>query len=75
MRMAADCAKVVRTQQKLVDAAVLVQRAWRGIVRGRVQRLEQDVLDFQVVARGWMERRRLAALKREMRSAGMRARW
>ena len=75
MRMAADCAKVVRTQQKLVDAAVLVQRAWRGIVRDRVQRLEQDVSDFQVIARGWMERRRVAAAKRGMRGGGMRVRW
>ena len=73
MRMAADCAKVVREQQRLAQAAVTVQRQWRAIVRARVERLDRDVLDFQVVARGWMQRRRVAVAKRGGVVAGRRA--
>jgi hypothetical protein len=64
MRLAADCARVVRDQQRFVDAAVLVQRTWRAIVSSRVERLEGDVVDFQILARGWLERRSCAAKKR-----------
>jgi abnormal spindle-like microcephaly-associated protein len=73
MRMAADCAKVVREQQRLADAALTVQRQWRAIVRARVEKLDRDVLDFQVVARGWMQRRRVAVAKRGGAVAGRRA--
>jgi abnormal spindle-like microcephaly-associated protein len=64
MRLATDCAKVVRDQQRFVDAAMLVQRTWRAIVSSRVERLEGDVVDFQVLARGWLERRRVCAAKK-----------
>lgn len=64
MKMAADCAKVVRSQERVVEAVVMVQKRWRGIVQARVERLDRDVLDFQVAARGWMQRRRMALTKR-----------
>jgi len=64
MRMAAGCAKVVREQQRLAQAAITVQRQWRAIVKSRVDKLDRDVLDFQVIARGWMQRRRVAVAKR-----------
>ena len=73
MKMAKDCAEVVRERQRLAGAAVVVQRAWRAIVRGRVERLDRHVLDFQVMARGWMVRRRMAAAKRGGVGAGRRA--
>ena len=74
MRLAADCARVVRDQQRFVDAAVLVQRTWRGVVSSRVERLEKDVVDFQVLAREWLERRRMcAAKKRGANGVGRRA--
>jgi abnormal spindle-like microcephaly-associated protein len=73
MRMAADCAKVVREQQRVADAAVVVQRRWRAIVKSRVDRLDRDVLDFQVIARGWMQRRRVTVAKRGGIVAGRRA--
>ena len=74
MRLAADCARVVRDQQRFVDAAVLVQRTWRAVVNSRVERLEKDVVDFQVLARGWLERRSCAAKKRAVNAgAGRRA--
>ena len=71
MRLAVECAKVVRDQQRFVDAAVLVQRTWRAVVSSRVARLERDVVDFQVLARGWLERRRVGAVKK--RAVGRRA--
>ena len=64
MRLAVECAKVVRDQQRFVDAAVLVQRTWRAVVSSRVERLERDVVDFQVLARGWLERRRVGVVKK-----------
>ncbi|KAM0717588.1 hypothetical protein Q7P37_007440 [Cladosporium fusiforme] len=72
MRMATDCAKVVQSQQRFVDAAVLVQRTWRSIVSHRVARLESDVSEFQVLARGWMARRRAVGVKKDFawRGAG-----
>lgn len=73
MRMAAECAKVVREQQRLAGAAVTVQKRWRTIVKARVERLDRDVLDFQVVARGWMQRRRVAVAKRGGVGGGRRA--
>jgi abnormal spindle-like microcephaly-associated protein len=71
MRLAVECARVVRDQQRFVDAAVLVQRTWRAVVGARVERLERDVVDFQVLARGWLERRRVGAVKK--RGVGRRA--
>jgi abnormal spindle-like microcephaly-associated protein len=74
MRLAADCARVVRDQQRFVDAVVLVQRTWRAVVSSRVERLERDVVDFQILARGWLERRRVcAAKKRGANGVGRRA--
>lgn len=64
MRLASECASVVRDQQRFVDAAVLVQRTWRKTVSSRVERLERDVVDFQVLARGWLERRRVCVVKK-----------
>jgi abnormal spindle-like microcephaly-associated protein len=73
MRLAVECARVVRDQQRFVDAAVLVQRTWRAVVGSRVERLERDVVDFQVLARGWLERRRVCAAKKRGVVGGRRA--
>jgi abnormal spindle-like microcephaly-associated protein len=64
MRVAAGCAEVVRERQKRVEAVVLVQKRWRAVVQERVERLDRDVIGFQVAARGWMERRKVALAKR-----------
>lgn len=57
MRLARDCAVVVRTGARMAAAATVLQRAWRGVLAERVGRLERDVLAFQRVARGWQVRR------------------
>lgn len=66
MCMARDCAMVVQTQQKIFGAAVTLQRAWRGVIEGRVGRLEGDVTGLQALVRGWRVRR-LVAGSREVR--------
>jgi hypothetical protein len=33
-------------------------------VQVRVERLDRDVIGFQAAARGWMERRKIAGVKR-----------
>jgi abnormal spindle-like microcephaly-associated protein len=64
MRVARECKKVVEERQRVEGAAVVVQRRWRAVVKARVDELERDVLDFQVLARGWMGRRRVGGAKR-----------
>ncbi|KAI7296701.1 hypothetical protein KC340_g15321 [Hortaea werneckii] len=58
MRLTHSCAEVVQTQQRITRAATVLQRAWRGVVDARIERLGQDVRLFQVLARGWAIRRR-----------------
>ncbi|KAJ4365638.1 hypothetical protein N0V83_008258 [Neocucurbitaria cava] len=57
MKIAHDCAVVAQTRQRLVDAATVIQRRWRGIREARQRQLESDVLAFQALARGWAIRR------------------
>ncbi|KAH7378782.1 hypothetical protein BKA66DRAFT_466600 [Pyrenochaeta sp. MPI-SDFR-AT-0127] len=57
MRIAHDCAVVAQARQRLVDAATVIQRRWKGILEARRQQLESDVLAFQALARGWAIRR------------------
>lgn len=64
MRMAHACATVVQTQQRLVDAAMVLQRAWRAVLEARIGRLNADVEDFQALARGWVVRKKASASRR-----------
>jgi abnormal spindle-like microcephaly-associated protein len=64
MRVARECKRVVEERQRVEKAAVVVQRRWRAVLKARVDELDRDVLDFQVLARGWMERRRVGVAKR-----------
>ncbi|KAH7085299.1 hypothetical protein BKA63DRAFT_499344 [Paraphoma chrysanthemicola] len=57
LKMAHDCAVVAQTRERLVDAATVIQRQWKGILDARRQQLESDVLAFQALARGWAIRR------------------
>ncbi|KAK4540857.1 hypothetical protein LTR36_008799 [Oleoguttula mirabilis] len=58
MRLASACATVVRTRNRLVAAATVLQRSWRGVLDARLSKLNQDVNAFQLFARGWAVRRR-----------------
>ncbi|KAF2707396.1 calmodulin-binding protein-like protein Sha1 [Pleomassaria siparia CBS 279.74] len=57
MRLAADCAAVVQTRNRLMGAATLIQRRWKAILDNRRERLRKDVEAFQALARGWAIRR------------------
>lgn len=71
MRLAHACATVVQTRNRLVHAATVLQRAWRGVLEARIGRLNADVEGFQVFARGWMARRRALAGRMGMRKRVM----
>jgi abnormal spindle-like microcephaly-associated protein len=57
MKMAHACAAVAQTRERLVSAAIVMQRRWRGVLAERRRQLESDVLAFQALARGWAIRR------------------
>ena len=63
MRLAHSCATVVQTQNRLVDAATVLQRAWRKVLDERIRRLHHNVTAFQEVAKGWLARRWLLQLR------------
>jgi abnormal spindle-like microcephaly-associated protein len=57
LKISHECAMVALARQRLVDAATVVQRRWRGIQGERRKLLESDVQAFQAMARGWAIRR------------------
>ena len=59
MRLAHTCATIVQTRNKLISAAVVLQRSWRAVLDARILRLNTDVERFQAVAKSWMSRRRV----------------
>ncbi|KAI5204771.1 hypothetical protein E4T39_03331 [Aureobasidium subglaciale] len=62
MRSAADCAQAAANKQKEVDAATILQRAWRTVLDSRIECLERDVSAFQALAKGWAIRRATAGI-------------
>lgn len=56
MRLAHDCAKIVQTRNKIVNAATILQRAWRAVVDRRIRKLNGEVEVFQALAKGWASR-------------------
>ena len=57
MVLAHESAVVAQARQRMVEAASVIQRRWRGILDARQKQLESDVLAFQALARGWAIRR------------------
>lgn len=57
--LAAQCKLVVEAKNRILDAVVLLQRTWRGVLDRRIRGLEGDVVAFQRVARGWAFRQGL----------------
>ncbi|KAF2272436.1 uncharacterized protein EI97DRAFT_426355 [Westerdykella ornata] len=57
MRLAYACADVARKREKVVCAAMTLQRRWRQVLADRKKRLEREVTLFQAAARGWALRR------------------
>ena len=59
MRLAHACATVVQTQDRLVSAATVLQKAWRQVLDTRIRKLNDKVVLFQGVAKGWLQRRKI----------------
>jgi abnormal spindle-like microcephaly-associated protein len=57
MKVAHECAAVALKREKLVNAAMVVQKRWRAILENRRATLEKDVIAFQSAARAWAIRR------------------
>ncbi|KAF1977022.1 hypothetical protein BU23DRAFT_317995 [Bimuria novae-zelandiae CBS 107.79] len=56
-QIAHEAAVVAQARESLLNAAVVVQKRWRAIQRGRKDELEADIVLFQSLARGWAIRR------------------
>lgn len=57
MTIAREAADVARKRERLVGAAIVMQRCWRGVLERRQRRLEVAMEGFQALARGWAVRR------------------
>ncbi|TID14387.1 calmodulin-binding protein Sha1 [Venturia nashicola] len=68
-QLAHHCARVVCARERVVDAATVLQRAWRSVLSRRIDALLDDVTSFQAVARGWAirEKRRNGGKVKERR--------
>ncbi|KAJ4984776.1 hypothetical protein SVAN01_09734 [Stagonosporopsis vannaccii] len=55
--LAHESAQVAQARQRMVEAASVLQRAWRGVLERRRRELERDITAFQGLARAWAVRR------------------
>ena len=71
-RLAHHCVVVVQTRERVVGAAVVLQRAWRGVRERRMQRVVDSVEGMQARARGWILREKIrgGGVVRERRVVG-----
>jgi abnormal spindle-like microcephaly-associated protein len=58
LRFAHHCSVVVQTRERVVGAAVVLQRAWRRVLDLRIEALLKDVITLQALSRGWLARRK-----------------
>lgn len=58
LRFAHHCSVVVHTRERVVGAAVVLQRAWRRVLDLRIEALLKDVITLQALSRGWLARRK-----------------
>lgn len=70
MQLAHSCALVVQTRNRVIGATVVLQRAWRSVLDGRLEVFLRDVVNIQGVARGWLVRKRLGGRKVERKMRG-----
>ncbi|OAG02507.1 uncharacterized protein CC84DRAFT_1150375 [Paraphaeosphaeria sporulosa] len=56
-QIAHEAAVVAQARERLLGAAMLVQRRWRAVLDGRKKDLEAHAVLFQSLARGWAIRR------------------
>lgn len=56
-QVAHEAAVIAQARERLLNAAVVVQKRWRVIQQGRKDELEAQIILFQSLARGWAIRR------------------
>lgn len=68
-QLAHHCARVVCARERVVNAAIVLQRGWRNVLNRRIDALLDDVTRFQAAARGWTvrEKRRNGGRVKERR--------
>lgn len=59
LRFAHHCLVVVQTRERVVGAAIVLQRAWRRVLDLRIEALLKDVTVLQSLSRGWLARRKI----------------
>lgn len=59
VRLARDCMTVVVTSKRVTDAAIVIQRAWKGALNRRIGKLLKDITAFQAMARAYALRKLL----------------
>ncbi|QDS77908.1 hypothetical protein FKW77_000761 [Venturia effusa] len=58
-QLAHHCARVICARERVVNAATVLQKAWRKVLSRRIDALLDDVICFQTMARGWTTRERI----------------
>lgn len=64
MRIACACKEAVYVKKEVLGRVLVLQRAWRGVLEARRQKMDGYVVEFQNVARGWAIRRQLGSAAR-----------
>ena len=68
MRLAYHCSVIVNAREKLVGAAESIQRAWKKTLQRRHDRVVGEVERFQVLAKGFLTRKRVRRAGNRSRS-------
>ncbi|KZF24975.1 hypothetical protein L228DRAFT_280255 [Xylona heveae TC161] len=58
MKLAHDCQSVVLTRDRVINAATVLQRAWRACLAKKIDQLVKSVTLTQALARGWIARKK-----------------
>lgn len=58
LMMAHDCAEVVNTRNKVLNAAITIQRAYRAYLHVKIQVLVDSMTGIQAISRGFLARRK-----------------
>ncbi|KAF2155346.1 hypothetical protein K461DRAFT_276560 [Myriangium duriaei CBS 260.36] len=74
LKVAHQCAEVVRARHRVEWAVVVLQRSWREMRLERMKRAERRIERFQAAARGWATRRALMGVLPSLRRNVERAR-
>jgi abnormal spindle-like microcephaly-associated protein len=61
-RLARECSTIVHMKERIINAATVLQKAWKEVLRRSNDALNAKTSAFQTMARGWAVRRALAGV-------------